>query len=38
MLDGASEAEEVRAALERMHNLSLEIREKLDAYQNQHTN
>jgi hypothetical protein len=30
--------EEVRAASERVQNLSLEIREKLDAYQNQHTN
>jgi hypothetical protein len=37
-LDGATEAEEVRAASERVQNLSLEIREKLDAYQNQHTN
>jgi hypothetical protein len=31
-LDGATEAEELREALERVQNLSLEISEELDAY------
>jgi hypothetical protein len=35
-LDGATEAEELREALERVQNLSLEISEELDAYQDRH--
>jgi hypothetical protein len=35
-LDGAMEVEELREALERVHNLSLEISEELDAYQDRH--
>jgi hypothetical protein len=35
-LDGRTEAEELREALERMQNLSLEISEELDAYQDRH--
>jgi hypothetical protein len=34
--DGATEAEELREALERVQNLSLEISEELDAYQDRH--
>jgi hypothetical protein len=36
-LDGMAEAVEVRKVLERVQNLSLEISEELDAYQNRHT-
>jgi hypothetical protein len=35
-LDGMVEAEELREALERVQNLSLEISEELDAYQDRH--
>jgi hypothetical protein len=35
-LDSATEAEELREALERVQNLSLEISEELDAYQDRH--
>jgi hypothetical protein len=35
-LDGMVEAEELREALERMQNLSLEVSEELDAYQDRH--
>ncbi len=35
-LDGRTEAVEVREALERVQNLSLEVSEELDAYQDQH--
>jgi flagellar biosynthesis/type III secretory pathway protein FliH len=35
-LDGRTEAEELREALERVQNLSLEISEELDAYQDRH--
>jgi len=35
-LDGATEAEELRVALERVQSLSLEISEELDVYQNRH--
>ncbi len=35
-LDGRTEAEELRAALERVQTLSLEVSEELDAYQNRH--
>ena len=35
-LDGAMEVEELREALERVQNLSLEISEELDAYQDRH--
>jgi hypothetical protein len=35
-LDGRSETEELREALERMQALSLEISEALDAYQDRH--
>jgi hypothetical protein len=36
-LDGATEAEELREALERVQNLSVEISEDLDAYQDRHS-
>jgi hypothetical protein len=35
-LDGITEAVEVREALERVHNLNLEISEELDAFQQRH--
>ena len=35
-LDGMEKAVEVREALERVQNLSLEISEELDAYQERH--
>jgi hypothetical protein len=35
-LNGRTEAEELREALERVQNLSLEISEELDAYQDRH--
>jgi hypothetical protein len=35
-LDGATEAAELREALERVQKLSLEIGEELDAYQDRH--
>jgi hypothetical protein len=35
-LDGKSEAVELREALERVQNLSLELSEELDAYQDRH--
>jgi hypothetical protein len=35
-LDGRTEAEELHEALERVQNLSLEISEELDAYQDRH--
>jgi hypothetical protein len=35
-LDGKAKAVEVREALERVQNLSLEISEELDAYQDRH--
>ncbi len=35
-LDGRTEAEELREALERVQGLGLEISEELDAYQNRH--
>ncbi len=35
-LDGAKEVEELRGALERVQNLSVEISEDLDAYQDRH--
>jgi hypothetical protein len=35
-LDGRTEAEELREALERMQALSLEVSEELDAYQGRH--
>jgi len=35
-LDGKSEAVELREALERVQNLSLEVSEELDAYQDRH--
>jgi len=35
-LDGRTEAEEVRTILELIHSLSLEVSEKLDAYQGRH--
>ncbi len=36
-LDGRTEAEEVRTILELIQNLSLEVSEELDAYQERHT-
>jgi hypothetical protein len=36
-LDGRTEAEEVRTILELRQNLSLEVSEELDAYQERHT-
>jgi hypothetical protein len=36
-LDGRTEAEEVRTILELIQSLSLEVSEKLDAYQDRHT-
>jgi hypothetical protein len=36
-LDGRTEAEEVRTILELIQNLSLEVSEKLDAYQERHS-
>ncbi len=36
-LDGRTEAEELREALEHVQTLSLEVSEELDAYQNRHT-
>jgi hypothetical protein len=35
-LDGKTETEELREALERVQNLSLEVSEELDAYQDRH--
>jgi predicted transcriptional regulator len=35
-LDGRTEAEEVRTILELIQNLSLEVSEELDAYQDRH--
>jgi hypothetical protein len=35
-LDGATEAEELREALERVQDLSLEVSEQIDAYQQRH--
>jgi hypothetical protein len=35
-LDGQAEATDVRVTLERVHALSLEVSEALDAYQNRH--
>lgn len=35
-LDGRTEAEELREALERVQTLSLEVSEELDAYQHRH--
>jgi hypothetical protein len=35
-LDGRTEAEEVRSVLELIQNLSLEVSEELDAYQERH--
>jgi hypothetical protein len=35
-LDGLAEAIEVREALERVQNLSLDVSEELDAYQGRH--
>ena len=35
-LDGKTEAGELREALERVQNLSLEVSEELDAYQDRH--
>jgi len=35
-LDGRTEAEEVRTVLELIQNLSLEVSEELDAYQERH--
>ncbi len=35
-LDGRTEAEDVRTVLELIQNLSLEVSEKLDAYQERH--
>jgi hypothetical protein len=35
-LDGITEAVEAREALERVHNLNLEISEELDAFQQRH--
>jgi Sec-independent protein translocase protein TatA len=35
-LDGKTEAEELREALERVQNLTLELSEELDAYQDRH--
>ena len=35
-LDGRTEAEDVRTVLELIHNLSLEVSEELDAYQERH--
>ena len=35
-LDGRTEAEDVRAVLELIQNLSLEVSEELDAYQERH--
>ena len=35
-LNGRTEATELRDALERLQNLSLEISEELDAYQDRH--
>ena len=36
-LDGRTEAEDVRSVLELIQNLSLEVSEKLDAYQERYT-
>src|SRR5215216_2617175 len=36
ILDGRAEAVEVRETLERLHALSLEVSEELDAYQDRH--
>ena len=36
-LDGSTEAEDVRSVLELIQNLSLEVSEKLDAYQERYT-
>ena len=36
-LDGRTEAEDVRTVLEVIQNLSLEVSEKIDAYQQRHT-
>ena len=36
-LDGRTEAEDVRTVLELIQNLSLEVSEELDAYQQRHT-
>ena len=36
-LDGRTEAEEVRTILELIQNLSLEVSEELDAYQERHS-
>ena len=36
-LDGSTEAEDVRTVLELIQNLSLEVSEKIDAYQQRHT-
>jgi hypothetical protein len=35
-LDGKTEVEELREAVERVQNLSLEVSEELDAYQDRH--
>ena len=35
-LDGSTEAEDVRSVLELIQNLSLEVSEELDAYQQRH--
>ena len=35
-LDGRTEAEDVRSVLEVIQSLSLEVSEKIDAYQNRH--
>jgi hypothetical protein len=36
-LDGRTEAEDVRTVLELIQNLSLEVSEEIDAYQQRHT-
>jgi hypothetical protein len=36
-LDGRTEAEEVRTILELIRNLSLDVSERLDAYQDRHS-
>ncbi len=36
-LDGRTEAEDVRSVLELIQNLSLEVSEELDSYQNRHS-
>ncbi len=36
-LDGRSEAEDVRSVLEVIQNLTLEVSEEIDAYQQRHT-